>query len=657
MAGPGPAARSGGRWAGIVASALLCGLYARGGAGWVLGFVALVPWLRGLDGLRAPGGTLLCAWAMSVGYAAAAFGWFGIAIGAYTGWGPAIGLALLLLAAPAFQPQFLTFALVRQIAGGRHGRLAGGAAAIAAWVATEAFVPRVLGDTLGEGLYPASLLRQAADLGGAPGLTVALLLCNEAIAAMLDRRTLGLRAMAPPAALAIALPSVLAAYGATALARLPVAPSGPPLRIGLVQSAITDYERMRQEKGAYATVREVLDTHFAMSFDAVEHQHADAVMWSETVYPTTFGHPKSEAGAQFDREILDFVDAAGVPFVFGTYDRDTGGEYIAAAFVSPVTGLLAFYRKTRLFPLTEHVPAWLDGRVLRRALPWSGTWQPGLGARVLPLRLADGREIPVLPMICLDDTDSGLAIAGTRLGARAILTLSNDAWFSADGPGADLHLAAAAFRSIETRLPQFRVTTNGDTAVIDAAGVVVARAPKGQRALVVADAAVPEPPRTLMVAWGDWVGRAAGVGLLLFGIASAWRGRRVRLEGVAISKQPGWPTRLDHPVVKFILYPLALAIPAFRLHQYIAFGGAFGEYYAHGLRAYLTTLALWWAQWAIGMLLVALALRAAIEALMLAAKRLRPEQAPGLRRTLEVAGRLLFYLGVPAWFALRVLGG
>ena len=98
-----------------------------------------------------------------------------------------------------------------------------------------------------------------------------------------------------------------------------------------------------------------------MRCDGVERQRADAVLWSETVYPTTFGQPKSEAGAELDREILDIVDAAGVPLVFGTYDRDAAGEYNAAAFLAPGAGLLGFYRKTRLFPLTEYVPAWLDG--------------------------------------------------------------------------------------------------------------------------------------------------------------------------------------------------------------------------------------------------------------------------------------------------------
>jgi apolipoprotein N-acyltransferase len=285
--------------------------------------------------------------------------------------------------------------------------------------------------------------------------------------------------------------------------------------MGLVQSNIVDYERLRREQGAYAVVRGVLDIHFAMSHDAVERQRVDAVMWSETVYPTTFGDPKSDDGAELVREILQIVDAAGVPFVFGTYDRDADGEYNAAAFVAPGAGLLGFYRKTRVFPLTEYVPAWLDGPTLRRWLPWAGTWQPGSGARVFPLRLADGREIPVLPMICLDDVDAGLGIDGARLGAQAILTMSNDSWFTEHAEGAWLHLVVAAYRSVETRLPQLRVTNNGITAVIDATGEIRSKAAVGERTTLVAEAAPRAPEPTLVVRWGDWLGPTALVLVVL----------------------------------------------------------------------------------------------------------------------------------------------
>jgi len=806
----------------VAASALLAGLYANGGIAWVLGFVALVPWLLSLD---APGSlvrTLLLAWAMSVAFTLAVFGWFGGAIGAYAQVGEAAGVVLLLVAAPLFQPQFLAFALARRLAARRDPAWRALVAA-SAWVATEWAVPRLLGDTLGDGLYPSRLLRQAADLGGATGLTFLLLLSSDAVALAIARRRGGPRAAARPLAAAAAIPALLAAYGAIALSTL-APPAGKPLRVALVQSDIVDYERLRRENGAAAVVRQVLDTHFAMSYDAVERQHADAVLWSETVYPTTFGHPKSEAGAALDREIQGIVNAAGVPFVFGTYDIDDAGEYNAAAFVEPNRGLVGFYRKTRLFPLTESVPDWLDGPTLRRWLPWAGTWKPGNGARVFPLRLADGREIPVLPLICRDDVDASLAIAGARLGGQAILTMSNDAWFTGHPQGAALHQAVAAFRSIETRLPQFRVTTNGYSAVIDATGSVLAGTRMGEQALAVGDLPARTPPRTLMVAWGDWVGRAAAVFLALLAVgwalrrwgwsdagdaapvadattwpvdvavlpaaaravagalrtvarggllwmiaavalgdaalqsntlaqirtfvalflvpeAAAWcvlrafaaqarlvdgalvfasGARRLELPladiaamrpwrlpvpcaGIALQLADGRPwrytlavarplafaralaaaggasiaaaapaatrlslyaqlrtpphaNRLGHPLLKFGLLPLLLAVPAFRLHQHIAYGGTFGEYLTFGLKAWLATFALWWAAWTIAVVLCATAVRAAIEAGTVAGVVLAPNRAVAARRDLERLGLAVLYLGLPGWLLMRIVG-
>jgi apolipoprotein N-acyltransferase len=808
--------------AAILASTAMAALYARGGPAWPLGFVFLVPWLCALDDSRTLAGTLLRAYAMSLGFTLAAFAWFGIACGLYAQVGASTGLALLLLAAPLFQPQFLVFALVRHATVRRHGAVPGALAGAAAWVATEWLAPKLLGDTLGHGLYPSRLLRQAADVGGTAGLTLLLLITNEAVAAALARRSHGLRATATPLVLAALVPLLLAGYGQAVLSGQS-APAGKPLRMGLIQSNLVAYERQRQEKGAHAVVREVLDTHFAMSYDAVVRQHADAVMWAETAYPTTFGHPKSEAGAGFDREIVDIVNAAGVPFVFGTYDRDSVGEYNAAAFVLPGSGLLGFYRKTRLFPFTEYVPAWLDGPGLRRWLPWTGDWRPGNGARVVPLRLKDGREIPVLPLICLDDVDPGLAIDGARLGAQVILTMSNDSWFTAAPLGAQMHQVAAAFRSIETRLPQFRVTTNGFSATIDATGSVLAGARMGERTLVLAGVPVRTPAPTLMVRWGDWVGLAATAclvalaawsacpsrrpdvapglapvgsplafpvdvavlprtariaagalravaragllwmclallrdealrtntlaqvrmfaALFLAPEAAAWcimflfaatasigngclvltRGAR-RLElalgdiagvrlwslplpcpGVSLRLAGGgrWRyelalanpnllaaalpaaggravrdrtrargvmqayvqaglgvrrSRLDNPFVTYLLLPLALAIPAFHLQQHIAYGGAFGEYYSFGLKAYLTAFALWWAAWSIGVVLSQALLRAAIEAGTLLAALLRPRRASAIREWLQGVGHAALFLGLPAWLLLTVYG-
>jgi apolipoprotein N-acyltransferase len=104
------------------------------------------------------------------------------------------------------------------------------------------------------------------------------------------------------------------------------------------------------------------------------------------------------------------------------------------------------------------------------------------------------------------------------------------------------------------------------------------------------------------------------------------------------------------------MLPLALALPAFHLHQRIAYGSALGEYYSFGLTAYLGAFCLWWAAWAIGVVLGAALLRALIESATLLAETLRPGDALGIRRGLERAGHLLLYLALPGWLLLRVFG-
>ena len=811
---PGPAM-------GLLAGTLLLTAYGRGGAGWMLGFVALLPWLWVLDRCRTALHTLLAGMAMTLALVLAGFWWFGLAIGRFSGWGAEAGVAVLLLTAPLLQPQVLVFALLRWWVRQRHGAGLGALAGAAGWIGTEWLWLKPLGDTLGHALYPAVWLRQAADLGGVAGLTLLLLLVNEALGAAISRRGRGARALAGPLALALLTPLLMAAYGFNVLNR-PADPSAPQLRVGLVQANITDIESRRRSQGTYEVVRELLDTHFAMTYDAVERERADAVMWSETIYPTTFGQPKSEAGAAFDREIQTIVDAARVPFVFGTYDRDTDGEYNAAALLEPGRGLVGFYRKTRLFPFTESVPSWLDGALLHRALPWAGRWQAGSGARVLPLRLRDGREVPVQPLICRDSVDPALAIAGARLGAHALLTMSNDAWFSSAGEGhsqgAAMHQAVAAFRSIETRLPQFRVTTNGYSAVIDTTGTVRAGALMNERSLVMGALPVPPPHRTLVVAWGNWVGPALCAALaLVLGAGPLWRrltaeheaaaparpadppwtrvallpaplrwaagllrtvaraallglglallldealrsqtllqlrlfaalvvapeaaalcmllacqaqmridagalvfqrrgkplpltlpvqelvalqrwrlpipvpGMTLRLQsgerwrhGVALRSPGAWaqavaaaggppaaaaspfdtareavqPGRLNHPLLKFGLLPLVLAVPAFHLHQHIAYGSPVGEWLSFGMGAYATAFALWWGTWACGVLLLAAGLRVGIEAAAAIGAQWKPSQARPLRRGLEASALALLYIGLPAWLLLRVSG-
>src|SRR5690606_26084548 len=102
--------------AGVAGSAVLIALYARGGWGWCVGLLLLVPWLWSLDRGRSWAAVLASAVLMSMSYVAAALGWFGPAFGAYVGLDPWRATAILLVSAPLLQPQFLAFALLRHAA-------------------------------------------------------------------------------------------------------------------------------------------------------------------------------------------------------------------------------------------------------------------------------------------------------------------------------------------------------------------------------------------------------------------------------------------------------------------------------------------------------------------------------------------------------------
>jgi apolipoprotein N-acyltransferase len=243
------------------------------------------------------------------------------------------------------------------------------------------------------------------------------------------------------------------------------------------------------------------------------------------VYPTTFGSPKSPDGAAFDRELAGFVARERVPLVFGTYDREDEREYNVAVLLEPEAGggvTWDAYRKAALFPLIEWVPRWLDRPAVRRALPWLGSWTPGAGAEVLEVRLANGRHLRIAPLVCYDATRPALAAAAVRRGAEVLVTLSNDSWFD-DGAGPLLHLVVSAFRSVETRRPQIRATNTGVSAVVNAAGDLVARADVHERTALVAPVRPGRGGPTPVLGWGGWLGPVA-LAMALASLAVAGRG-------------------------------------------------------------------------------------------------------------------------------------
>jgi apolipoprotein N-acyltransferase len=512
---------------GLVCSTALLALFARLEARWMaIGWVELVPWLWVLDRTRSGKEAVLAGTALALSFTAAIFGWFPEALRGYSGAPLAVCWLAVLLLAPFMELQFIAFALVRHhLRRTCSGPLAFWRVTLTSalvYVGIEWLCPKLFAETLGQGFYASESLRQVADIAGAHGLTLLLLIGNECVLAALK----ALAAREAPRRVAVPL-AVLAGLllAGTGYGRLRIGQVAretarePALVVGVVQANITKYDKLAAETGMYEVVRMILDTHYRLSDELLQGRGVELLIWPETVYPTTYGSPKSEAGAEFDADLSGFVSERRVPLLFGTYDLEGEREYNAATFLGPgLEGVLtrSTYRKTMLFPLTEWVPEALDSPGLREHLPWTGYWKRGPGPRALRLLLREGRPLTIAPLICYESIFPGYVAEEARQGAELIVTLSNDSWFQGT-PGPKLHLMHAAFRSIETRLPQVRVTNSGISALISATGEVLTEVPDDHRASLALS--VPAPPRlsTVMVTWGDWLGPTALVlgGLLL----------------------------------------------------------------------------------------------------------------------------------------------
>ncbi len=114
-------------------------------------------------------------------------------------------------------------------------------------------------------------------------------------------------------------------------------------------------------------------------------------------------------------------------------------------------------------------------------------------------------------------------------------------------------------------------------------------------------------------------------------------------------------SRLDHPLVKFVIFSLVPALPLFRLRQWLTYGGTFGEYHQFGLKAYLLGFGLFWALSAIYLLLFAAALRTLGEAIAIGGLWALPGRELGVRRVVEALVRAAYYLAPPAALIVRLV--
>jgi apolipoprotein N-acyltransferase len=126
------------------------------------------------------------------------------------------------------------------------------------------------------------------------------------------------------------------------------------------------------------------------------------------------------------------------------------------------------YDKHRLVPFGEYLPA--DALLTKLGVKSMAHLGDGFatGPKPAPLRVAP--DLLIQPLICYESLFPRLAKPVP--GVRAIVNVSNDAWFGVTS-GPLQHLNLASYRAIESGLPIIRATPTGVSALIDARGRIV----------------------------------------------------------------------------------------------------------------------------------------------------------------------------------------
>jgi apolipoprotein N-acyltransferase len=347
--------------------------------------------------------------------------------------------------------------------------------------------------SLGYSQMRTPVLVQAADVGGVYLISAVLVAANAAMAEMVvDRearsgggvdRSLRVGHAAPlarPRAMAclfVALPALLLAYGSWRLAVVEAAPVTGAVRVGVVQGNISQDRKWDPElqDGIY-------DRYLELSGEAAD-MGAKLVAWPEASVPFYLGldaRAQKLARLAVQREIWILVGAPGIR-------RENGQTrpYNQAWMVGPDGRWSEPYDKIQLVPFGEYIPlAGLFGKV-EIAVEAVGEFGRGDHYSVFegpPLEAVAGgvtdvgRPLRLAPLVCYEGIFPTLTRQFAVAGADLLVNISNDAWYG-DTSAPYQHIAMAALRSVENRVPLVRATNTGVSGFVTVDGRIGATTP------------------------------------------------------------------------------------------------------------------------------------------------------------------------------------
>ncbi|MBO9560487.1 MAG: apolipoprotein N-acyltransferase [Caulobacter sp.] len=430
----------------------------------LLGYAVLLWLLDAIDGPRPLRSAFLRGWLTGLAYFALSTWWIAEAFmvdAANQGWMAPFAVAAMAAGMALFWGlAAVLYRLVRP-AGVRRLLVFAGAFAVLEWTRGHiltGFPWNLPGETWRAG----SAVSQVAAVVGAYGLTWITLAIAAAPAVWRD----GKRGRIAVGAAAVVLVGLFVG-GALALSRPPPF-AGPPLTVRIVQADIPQESKWDAQRFA-----QIVQAYVSLTAKPYAGKPADIVVWPEGALPLAI-NDYMVPGSWVRQDIVAALRPGQLMLLGGYRYEGTADKpiyynsLVALRRTADDVEVVGIYDKHRLVPFGEYLPA--DALMTRIGFKSMAHLGDGFatGPKPAPLRVAP--SLLVQPLICYESLFPRLAQPVP--GVRAIVNVSNDAWFGVTS-GPLQHLNLASYRAIETGLPLIRATPTGVSALIDAQGRIL----------------------------------------------------------------------------------------------------------------------------------------------------------------------------------------
>ena len=428
----------------------------------LLGYAVLLWLLDAIDGPRPLRSAFLRGWLMGLSYFALSTWWIAEAFmvdAANQGWMAPFAVAAMAAGMALFWGLAAVLYRLVKPAGVRRVLVFAGAFAVLEWTRGHiltGFPWNLPGETWRAG----SAVSQFAAVVGAYGLTWITLAIAAAPAVWRDGKRGRILV-----GVAIGGLAVLYVGGATYLARHHPGPPYAPTMVRIVQADIP--QESKWDAGRFA---QIVQAYVSLTAKPYAGKAADIVVWPEGALPLAI-NDYMVPGSWVRQAIVDALQPGQLLLIGGYRYEGTPDKpvyynsLVALRREANDVVLVGIYDKHRLVPFGEYLPA--DALMTKLGVKSMAHLGDGFatGPEPAPLRVAP--DLLVQPLICYESLFPRLA--KPVHGVRAIVNVSNDAWFGVTS-GPLQHLNLASYRAIETGLPIIRATPTGVSALIDAQG-------------------------------------------------------------------------------------------------------------------------------------------------------------------------------------------